>query len=102
MSKRRRRAAPRPARFAPYAPRAELDLPAAVCPDAMCLALLDALEQAPQRPDPRRLDIEPARLERQLAHIGPRVNRRVEAEAILRSRQGLATAVLEPGVLDHD
>ena len=83
------------------APRTELELPAAVHADTALFALLDALEEAAQRPEARRLDVEPARLDRQLADVVPRVDRRVEAEAILRSREGLAAPVLEPCVLDH-
>src|SRR5207248_9359994 len=57
------------------APGAELELAAAVHLQAPLFTLLDALEQSAQSPEARRLDVEPARLDRQLADVLPGVDR---------------------------
>src|SRR5207302_226338 len=81
-------------------PRPELVLATAVEANPALLARLDRCEQLAHRPETRRLDVQPVRLERQSVEIGKRVDRRGEAQAIFRARERLAQTVLQPRILD--
>src|SRR5207253_133288 len=78
----------------------ELELTAAVHADPAGLAGVDYVEELLHTPEARRLDVQPARLERQSLEIRQRVDRRVEGEPVVGVER-LAAAVREPGVLEH-
>src|SRR3954447_11623421 len=61
----------------------ELELAAAVETDAVCIAVLDALEQPFDGAEARRLDVHPTGLDRERADVVDRMDRGVKAEARL-------------------
>src|SRR3982751_75899 len=62
-------------------PDIELELAAAVEADPAGVAVLDALQQPFDGAEARRLDVHPAGLDRERAHVVGRMDRGVEAEA---------------------
>ena len=82
---------------------AELELAAAVHPDAARLAVLVGAEQRAQRPQARRLDVDHPRREGQGLDVGDAVDGRVPGDAVAvgeEDRVGLLgqLRVLDPGV----
>ena len=63
--------------------------------------MLDALQQPLDRAEPRRLDVEPAGVDRQSADVHNRVDRCVEAEPRLLPLQRNSALTVEGGVLQH-
>ena len=80
---------------------AELELAAAVQLDAALQTGVDALEQARERPEARRLDVEVPHAHRQRVDIRERVDRRIERKAVERSVERLQNVGVKRYVFEH-
>ena len=69
-------------------PDGELELAAAVHPDAALLAVVVEREQLAQRPEARGLDVDHLRRERQRLDVGDRVDVRVPGHAVAVTAAG--------------